>query len=160
MGVYLGSNKVGITSLARLEYEEGTWIPSEDIARGTINFTRTHTEPPIVIVLADATGTTCSTTYTNHAFMWWNYDLAYDTGIPYAETGFRYATASYSYRGTSTTALTNAITICTQPSSSTGDSSTSYPRYWATETSFYPYTNGTDRYWRTDRTYKWIAIWK
>ena len=58
-----------------LEYEEGTWTPSEDVIEPTINFANTHSALPISIVMCDANGTTMAQ-YTNAVFM---YTGLYDT---------------------------------------------------------------------------------
>ena len=151
---------VNVASSGGLVFESGTWTPSSDIARGTINFSNTHTEAPIVVVLSDATGTASSETNSNHAFMYWDYYKAFGVGIPYSSTGFRYAHVTYSYRSNSTSSLSQATTVCSYNSDNTTASGVNYPRYWATNTGFYPYTNSTSRYWRAGRTYKWFAIWK
>ena len=143
-----------------LEYETGTWSPDEDIARGTISFVNSHSEPPVGILLADATSTPNSVTNTNMTFVWWDYERAYGTGIPYSSGGYRYASALYNYRGTSTSSVTQSGTICSQHTTSTTASGVNYPKYWATASEFHPYTGSTSRYWRAGRTYKWIAIWK
>lgn len=143
-----------------LEYETGTWTPSADIARGEISFTKTHTEAPVLVFLADATGTGYSATNSNMMFCFCDPYKLWGVGFPYTSSGFRYAVAYFSYRGSSTSALSSSALLCPQDSSSTSASSASYPRYWASPTGFHPSSNSTSRYWRSGRTYKWIAVWK
>ena len=81
-------------------------------------------------------------------------------GFPYSSSAFRYVVNYYTYRGNSTTSLSSSALICSHTSSETNNAANLYPRYWATETGFQPYTNSTSRYWRSGRTYSWIAIWK
>lgn len=141
-------------------YEEGTWEPSSDIARGSVSFSDSHSLPPWLIVLADTTGTAHSTTYTNFTWVYFDYYRLFGTGVPYSASGFRYASIYYNYRQTSTSSITQSGAITSNNSDDTGTSNTNYPRYWATPSLFRPYTNSTSRYWRAGRTYKWFAIWK
>ena len=143
-----------------LEYETGTYTPTEDIARPTIQWANTHTEAPILVLFSDQTGAVHSATNSNFNFMYCDFYKLWGHGIPYSSSGFRYAVAYYSYRGSSTSSLSSSGTICSRNSDSTSASDTSYPRYWASPTDFHPYTNHTSRYWRSGRTYKWIAVWK
>lgn len=151
---------VNVAGGGGLTYETGTWTPTADIARGTISFSNSHSEPPVAIVLADATGTASSTTNSNHMFVWFDVQRLTGHGFPYSSSGFRYAAAYYSYRGSSTSSLSNSGYLCSQQTTSTGASGVSYPKYWATASEFHPYSQSTSRYWRAGRTFKWIAIWK
>lgn len=142
-----------------LEYETGTWTPDSDIARGTVTFSDTHTLPPIFAMVVDATGTSDTTTNTN---MLWAYVDSYrltGNGYPYSSSAYRYGQVYFTYRGTSATSLTSSATTITYNSDNTSSSSTGYARYWATSTNLRPYSNSTSRYWRANRTYKWIAVW-
>jgi hypothetical protein len=143
-----------------LEYETGDYTPTEDISRPTINFSRTHSEAPLVVAMFDTTGTTDQTTNTNYFFIFFDEFKMWGMGIPYSSTSIRYAVALFSYRGTSTTSTTISNVQCSQKSSSSTSSGNNYPRYWVDESSFRPYTNSSGRMWRPTRTYKWIAIWK
>ena len=143
-----------------LVYETGTYTPREDLARPTISFANTHSEAPVLVLLSDQTGTASSATNSNHNFCYCDFYKLWGHGIPYSSSGFRYAIAYFSYRGTSTSSVTTASVVCSQNSDSTSASGTSYPRYWVSPTGFHPYSNSTSRYWRTGRTFKWIAVWK
>ena len=143
-----------------LEYETGTFEPDADIARPQILWTNTHTEAPVLIYMCDVTGTAHSTTNSNYVFAYCDPFKLWGQGYPYSSTGFRYANAYYSYRGSNANSISSAGLLITNKSSSTSSGSTAYPRYWTTETDFHPYSNSTSRYWRAGRTYKWIAVWK
>lgn len=143
-----------------LEYETGTYTPSSDIARPTIQWANTHSEAPILVLFSDMTGTGHNVTNSNYNFMYCDFYKLWGHGIPYSSSGFRYAVAYFSYRASSTSSITSSSLICSQNSSSTSSSGTSYPRYWASPTDFHPYSNSTSRYWRAGRTFKWIAVWK
>lgn len=143
-----------------LVYETGTYTPSSDIARPTIAFSNSHSEAPVLVLFSDMTGTAHSVTNSNYNFMFCDFYKLWGHGIPHSSTAYRYAAAYYSYRGSSTTSISTSAVTCSRNSDSTSSSDTSYPRYWASPTGFYPYSNSTSRYWRADRTCKWIAVWK
>lgn len=143
-----------------LEFETGTWEPSSDIAKGEITWSRTHTEAPVLVLLADMTGTADTTTQSNYIFAWCDYYKLWGSGVPQSSSAFRYANVYFTFRGASTTSTSTATYACSQNSDSTTSSGTGYPRYWVSPTAFHPYTNSSSRYWRAGRTYKWIAIWK
>ena len=143
-----------------LGYETGTYTPNADIARPTITWSKTHSEAPFFVLFVDATGTAHSVTNSSYCFAFVDYYKLYGTGIPYSSSGLRYATAFYQYRGTSTSSIVTAATICTYDSSDTSSSGSSYPRYWVSPTDFHTYANNSSRIWRAGRTYKWIAVWK
>ena len=143
-----------------LEYEEGTWTPTTDSNRPEILFTNTHTATPIMIMMSDATGDYDATTYTNLAFFYMDFELAF--GEPFYQsdsTSGTYYVISYNrYRAASATGSTASAKFLTTPSSNTTDSNANYPRYYAKPDRFYPYIADAS-YWRVGRTYKWIAVW-
>lgn len=142
-----------------LEYEEGTWTPSEDIARPTINFTKTHTSMPLFVSLEDNTDTYDATSDTNYVFCYECWDV-YHNKILASESSYYYGRVTWSYRASNATSLIlGAGVFLLYPSTDSASSSNNFPRYWVTETGFKPYTNSTTRYWRAGRTYKWIAVW-
>lgn len=130
-----------------LEYEEGTWTPSADIGDPTINFAKEHTDAPVIVVLADATNTTSTKTYTNHSFVWVDYNALFGAILKersdssYFRTGCVFMNAREN--------ATNQFTVKSQFN-------------WHskfTSTSFSPWIF-SNLYYRAGRTYKWIAIWK
>lgn len=152
---------VNVSGSGGLTYETGTYTPTSNTAQPTISFADTHTNMPFLVMLWDATGTNATTTYSNLSFVFscWS---AYDgSGVPNSgQENARYGFVSYAYRGNSTSTVSQAVTALTHDSSDTGASSSSYPRYWVTPSNFKPGSNSTARYWRSGRTYKWIAVWK
>ena len=143
-----------------LECESGTFIPSEDIARPTIYFTNTHAEPPSYFAVSDvheATGLTGDSIlfveFTCNARM-------FGAPFPYNATGmyFRYATW-HSVVEASNSAINQFYGTCGKSVDDTPATTTNYPLYWADETAIYPYTDSASRYFRSGRTYKWIAVW-
>ena len=143
-----------------LKYETGEYTPSSDIARPTITFSNSHTEAPVFVLFSDMTRTAHSATDSNYNFMYCDFYKLWGHGIPYSASGFRYAVVYYSYRASSTTSVSSSGFLIPNNSDSTSSSSTSYPRYWVSPTDFHPYSASNSRYWRSGRTYKWIAVWK
>lgn len=132
-----------------LEYETGTWTPASDIARGTISFAGSHSEPPIFFAVANMTQITLNAS-SNIACIFGNYYNAFGSPAYTASTNPQYGAARFVYGNTSSGS--QSITALT------GDANTSLS-YWATSEAIYPYTNSTSRYWKSSCTYKWIAVW-
>lgn len=143
-----------------LEYETGVYTPSSDIARPQIKWANTHSEAPVLVLFTDQTGTAHTATNSNYNFMYCDFYKLWGYGIPYSSSAYRYAVAHYCYRANSTSSISQGAVICSYNSDSTTSSSSSYPRYWVSPTDFHPGSNTTSRYWRSGRTYKWIAVWK
>ena len=156
--IILPSDGDGSPSVGGLVYETGTWTPSEDVVRPTISFTNTHTDIPMCILFSDATGSYNNTSYTNYAFSFSNYYGLTGEAINQSETTLKYATCSYLYRVTTADGLAFSTTQIIYSLESDNTSSGSY-KYFVTNTEFKPWGGSNSRYWRTGRTYKWIAIW-
>lgn len=141
-----------------LEYETGTWTPAEDVNNYVISFNGTHTVAPWYYLIVDETGVYSDVTNSNYSILYYNYHQL--TGAPFnvSTTTNRYAAVQYFYRS-SATAVTNGILNITYPYTYKIGVSSNCSRFWATETGIKAYTNGDSRYWRTGRTYKWIAVW-
>lgn len=149
---------VNVSGGGGLVYESGTYTPASDTARPTISFTNTHSTMPLFVMMTDATGTYSNTSNTAYACVFYN---CYWTGngMYQDSQNMRYAEVRYIYRSTSATSLSAGSASLTSPPTNTDDSASSYYRYWVTESNFRPYTTSTSRYWRSGRTYKWIAVW-
>lgn len=150
---------VNVAGSSGLEYETGTYTTSSNVARPSISFTKTHTDCPILVAFYDATGTSNTTSNTNYVFVYYDFWKLFGQPIWSSSSASRYEIAFYLFRSTSSTSVSANGFIITENSGNTGDSDTSYARYWVSNTGFYPYSNSTSRYWRTGRTYKWIAVW-
>lgn len=142
-----------------LEYETGTWTPASDMTSYDILLANTHAEAPCFYVIFDNTNELSETTTSNYGTVYVNYHQMTGAIINVTSSLTRYGMVVFIYRGTSTTAIMNQFQNIEYPYTDQGSASVSYSRYWATETSIKAYQNGT-RYWRTGRTYKWIAVWK
>ena len=138
-----------------LVYESGTYTPTEDIARPTISFTKSHTTLPIMVMMSD---TSAQSTLTNNSNLLWmiaNPYTAFGQGYPYSSSAWRYALVSYAYKTTSNPTY-NGLQISNSSSSSSSNANLGY--YVATN-GFYPLSNNNSRYWKANHTYKWIAVW-
>lgn len=144
-----------------LEVETGTFTPTTDVARPEISFTNTHTLPPCYVSIYDV-GDTIQPSNSAVGMTYIDTYRLLGTGYVYSSSKLRYGTIQYIYRGTSTTSLNTGTVHFTYNSDTPlpSNGSTSYARYWATESKFYPYTNSTTRYFYSGRSYKWVAVWK
>ena len=159
---------VDVTSLAEVvvavsggggcEYETGTYTPTADIARPSISFSKTHSTTPILIAMHDVSGESTITQNSNLVFVYYDAYRMWGIGFPQSTSARRVATAYFTYKTSSS--ISNSGTVVTYNSDNAGSSDKSYSRYWATESGFHPYSNENSRYWRKNRDYKWIAIWK
>ena len=141
-----------------LVYESGTYTSTSDAARPQIKWTNTHTEAPILVAMADQSSASGITSNSNLLFVYFDPYKAFGAGFPYSTSALRYAVAYYSYRSSNN--VSSSAIQTSHDSSSTSTTDTSYPRYWASPTDFHPYSNSNSRYWRKNRNYKWIAVWK
>ena len=151
---------VNVSGGGGLVYETGTYTPTSDVTSATVSFANTHSTLPAIVVMAEASNSLSS--WTNYSLFEWNYintgDLfggCYPRSSAYLGYG-RVDTMRKS--NTSSLSATNTNTL-QYPSSETSDDSATYPRYWVTASSFKAYASNTSYYWRSGRTYKWIAIW-
>lgn len=145
-----------------LEYETGTWTPASDIARGSISYAKTHTNLPFIIILNDTGASSAIPSANSNAQMIYMCHASLDGTVYLQATSgstLRYGNVWAFYVNSSASSITNT-TISLTNSPDAGSSNFSYPRYWTTESEFYPSSNSTTRYWRAGRTYKWTAVWK
>lgn len=149
---------VNVSGGGGLVYEAGTYTPAEDISRPTINFSNAHTDPPILIMMSDNTGTYDNTTYSNYMFTYMDWYKFTGMGFYASSSSRRYGAILSSYRNTSTSNVSFMNNVFNYNSDNASDSSVSYPRYFATSSDFKP-SYQSSAYWRAGRTYKWIAVW-
>ena len=142
----------GSPSVGGLVYETGTYTPTEDTVHPTINFTNTHTERPFCVLMFDTSEELLDN---NDVYGWYIaswYDV-FGVGIKVTENQLNYARAQTIYKTSSYTASANNV------SQLSGDDVNVKMGYFIKTTGFSPYTGSTSRYWKTGRTYKWIAVW-
>ena len=141
-----------------LVYESGTYTPASNATKPTISFANTHSTLPVYIMMADSTGTYNDTSYTNNTFNFFNYYGLTGNKLLASTSSFVYATCFYQYRQTNANTFTTGNTGISRSPSDTGTGTNDYGN-WVTLTGFMPNTNNTSRYWRSGRTYKWVAVW-
>ena len=153
----LGKNSGGGGS-GGLEYEEGIWQPTSDIARGNISFAKEHSVPPFFLVMIEASGEEPG--FNENVIMYYvDWYRLYGIGY-YRSNGACYCSPHYGTTSSSNTSVSVNSTAITKTSDETEATSTSYPRYWVSPTGFRPYGNSASKYWKAGKTYKWIAVWK
>ena len=137
-------------------YETGTYTPASNTSRPTISFANSHTHPPIFLMMVDTTsGTPASNS--NVEFVFVDPYRAFGSGFPTINNGTFYATVFYPYIASNS--LSTGQSQISHNSDDTTNTSNSYVYYWVSNTNFRPYSNSSSRYWRSGRTYKWIAVW-
>lgn len=145
-----------------LEYETGTWTPASDANSYVIQFSNTHTTPPAYYEIVDATGTYSSTSNSFYRIIYVQWDRLFGSSahVDFDNSGtVRYGRYDTLQRTTSATSMGTSGGYINYPATETGNSTTNYPRFWATETGIKAAGYSTTVYWRTGRTYKWIAVW-
>ena len=144
-------NVAGAAAASGLIYETGTYTPSSDTTTPYISFTDTHSSNPIYINIIDTTETLASeNSMLSWTFIDW-YD-AFDSNFLGTSSTNYYGRYVYQYKTSSgVSAGTNESTTLTSNSGGL--------YYLLDNTLFAPYGFGSSRYWRSGRTYEWIAVW-
>lgn len=156
-----GYSKVNVNIPLGLEYETGTYTPTEETTRPTISFSKIHTSMPIYVTIIDASNERPTSSglgfwhYIDYE-KWFGATMKIQTGTtpPGYVATYMYYMASGSYRERS-----NELRFS---SDDTTDTNYNYPRYYVTPTGFKPGEVGgsVSSSFRANTTYKWIAIWK
>ena len=131
-----------------LEYEEGTWTPSADTTTTAISFTDTHADAPAFALVQDTdnTASSCAPTDSILAYFIVNFSGFFGS-VPYSAASSLVGRTQYSYR-----------TSSGQSISGSQITSSNELNYYITASGITFYATST-RYFRANRTYKWIAIW-
>ena len=131
-----------------LEYEEGTWTPTTDTDTTAISFTDTHTTAPAFALVQDIDNTTSSIASTDSVLVYIivNFNGCYGS-VPYSTGSYIVGMSRYSYKTSSGQSMTGSQIATT-------NSMNNY--ITASGITFY---TATTRYFRANRTYKWIAVW-
>lgn len=150
---------VNVSGSGGLVYETGTYTPSTDIARPTISFANTHTTLPMFIMFSDATGNVSNTTNTGLSFYYMYHERVFGQPVYITSSSLSYGNEFVRYKGSNASSSSNGSNNITASDTYDGTSGTAYPQYYTTASEFHPYTNSSSRYWKSGRTYKWIAVW-
>ena len=135
-------------------YETGPWTPSEDVALGEISFVNPHSSAPILAAVVDTTGKSVAVDNSMYSWLMIDSEGMWGKRMPYSSSSLRGAFYGFSYRASSTATAGGRTNV---QASGTAEAGTGY---YLTSSKMYPYGNSASRYWRSDRTYSWIAIWK
>lgn len=132
------------------EYEEGIFTPESDINNPAISFVNEHADKPIFVYMGDHGDTVPA----DNSLVWfvinnWYTIYGQPVGGTYGVTRSGYLSSS----GTSVSTGGNSLATLDQP-----DSITSLA-YYLQNTGFKCYS-ASSRFFRANRSYKWIAIWK
>ena len=127
-----------------LVYEEGTYEPTADASSPSISFANAHSGRPFFVCIYDTTGDVMA----SNSIIYWEFISTFDLYgyIPIAANSYIYGTIKY-YRKTTTTSVTNSLYANEAAINSIITSS----GFKASSSSYY---------FRANRTYKWIAVWK
>lgn len=139
-----------------LEYEEGTWTPATETADYTIPLNNTHDKAPFFYMISDATGTYDETAGNLYGVTFFNFGAIW-SAVDVSESAKQYGRIIYAYRMNSTTVTSATQTLTDFFTSGTSTAATN-ARYWATETFIRARGDGSRKF-KTNRTYKWIAVW-
>ena len=133
---------------AGLHYETGTFSPSSNTATADILFSNAHTVPPFLFMLFDS-GNYLSTTKSDMVFVYFNWKAVTGSSLCPASNGGSRITGGYRfiYRDTSSSSF------------STTNSDITTDTYDPIKTSYVHLTPTSSRYWRSGRSYKWVAVW-
>ncbi len=145
--------KTAGTAIVGLEYETGTWQPSQNTAKEFVSFSDVHADVPTLLMLVDVTNTDDTTQNTAYGLSICNF-VTYNNAIPSNVSSYRrLATATVVYRSADNPTQT------TYPITGTNGTSTSYLSAWIIASGFYAWTGSNSILWRSNRTYKWVAVW-
>lgn len=142
-----------VPSGSSLEYEAGeVTIPNQTTSNYRVSFSEVHEKPPSFYVISKADSSVYVNTHISVVF-----SLTEDYGTPSDENyNELYGTVASQYIGSSSWVSTAVIRLA-YPSSNLDNSSSYYPRYWATE-SYITMPCSASR--PIGGLYKWMAVWR
>lgn len=147
----------GVMASGGLEYEEGTWSPSEDMIMSNITFSNSHSVAPYYFVIADASGDYDSTNSTSCFVMYVCFSQLSGESMYPSDSSVETGRVFYTYRAQNSSAFSYSVLAMTHTYDEQGDTQY-YPNWWVTSSVITARTSST-AYWRANRTYKWMAVW-
>lgn len=135
-----------------LVYEAGTLTPAGDIVRPVISFSNVHTNKPSLVLISDIEETIAAADSAEY-FAILNWFDCFGVALKASSTIMNYARIQFGYK--TSAGLTQGGYVI----NSYGSGSTSALGYYLSNSSFKPYVGSNSRYFRSGRTYKWIAVW-
>ena len=141
------------------DIETGIWIPASDVANTGVYFAKTHSNPPVIVIMCDAENNDDVTTYTNYSLEIIDFASLLSATIPYTTSYSLTASVFARYRTTSTSSSTSTSASVRYGRDVAESNNTSYYRFWANSERFQVSTINPSRYWRAGRKYNWMALW-
>lgn len=130
-----------------LEYEQGTYEPTEDAESPVIRFTNQHDEAPSIIVFADVSDSLVGAGNKMTMFIYVDFESLFGKPMLYTRTVKRSTFYTFSRLNGS-----GAVGTTTGEYDGDGVTQSSFTLYDGKEPTIYGWA-------RTGQTYKWIAIW-
>jgi hypothetical protein len=130
-----------------LEYEQGTYAPTEDAESPVIRFTNQHDKAPSIIVFADVSDSLVGTGNKMTMFIYADFESLFGKPMLYTRTVKRKKFYVFSRLTAS-----GAVGTVTGEYNSDGITQSSFTLYDGSDPTVYAWA-------RTGQTYKWIAIW-
>ncbi len=143
-----------------LEYETGTWTPDTDTNRGTISFANQHTKAPVAFVVMDISDPSTLTGYAILCMRYFDCYRAFGDGFNAGKSGGKkYSTITVIEASANGSSFQTFNSNTSTNSDSTFASTSSYPKWWCTNTELHVCDADQGGNCKAGRSYKWIAIW-
>lgn len=139
-----------------LEYETGTFTPASDQVELSVNFSKTHTTPPIAVLCLNVSNAKMPSG-SNGIVLWDFIDSERIFGTAYYSGTGAYKTYFAQFTSTSSSSSDFQGATQTYGTSDTSQTGTSAARHYIREGSATLRTNGG--YFRANVKYAWVAIW-
>ena len=142
-----------------LEYEKGTWTPATDTSTQVISFAKTHTGLPFFMCVELASGEYDGELNSGLVLAYENWQTLFGVPIYTSQSSVNCGYVRYVYRGTNATGVSTGGQTISALDTDTSQSQASKPRYWVRNDEFTAYTGNDSVYWRSGKTYNWVAVW-
>lgn len=171
---YDAIKKVNVNiSVPMLEFEEGTYTPSDDTQEPTINFTNPHLDYPIYFVISDCGDSTNPVpidsvkmwSYSYYADMTGETYQARSSGQPSVNYGFIFGALTHATNVGTSSMINVPLSYDKNNTSYTEQGKKNAARNYLGDNCIYPKvvsssSTAPTQVYKADRTYKWFAIWK
>lgn len=165
-----GVNILGVTGEGwggSMPIETGVFEPDSDTMDAIVTFEDTHDSPPSIIMMTDVGTAIQDTPSSNLAFSYYDADTVTGYPLPHEPTRTRGQAANRAYAlmhcyGLDGNGTPITQTMCCVNRGEAGTTDAYDCAYWATNTGFKAKSTQDDAgglYWRSDRTYAWVALW-
>lgn len=142
-----------------LEYEKGTWTPAADTTTQVISFAKTHTDLPFFMCVMLASGEHDGELNSGLVLAYENWQTLFGVPIYSSDSSINCGYVRYVYRATNATGVSTGGQTISTLDTDTSQSQATKPRYWVRNDEFTAYTGNASAYWRSGKTYNWVAVW-